>query len=171
MAGIGGCVAESSFSFVFLLNRTGTFFLSCSLMVLLTMFLKWPPILLHGGRNFEKVYCCCPCFTVAICLYVSKGSGFRFTAYFRACKAGCPETGYPEAGHPEAGHQKPDTQKPGLKTDSLKTASPGSEPSYRQAKSMYLALYIFVSYFSVRIIGFIHQPLIILKIGQHGAEP
>lgn len=154
MAGIGGCVAESSFSFVFLLNRTERF-LSCSLMVLLTMFLKWPPILLHSGEILKKFIAAVLVFTVAICLYVSKEADFASRHISGPVKPDAlkPDTLKPDTLKPDT--QKPDTQKPGfLKTDSLKTASLDPEPSYRQAKSMYLALYIFVSYFSVRIIGF-----------------
>lgn len=119
MAGIGGCVAESSFSFVFLLNRVERF-LSCSLMLLLTMLLKWPPTLMLGGEVLKKFIAAVLVFSIAVCLYSSREADFP-----SARTSGAEQPDHPQAVHP-----------------------------YRLTKSIYLALFIFISYFAVRITGF-----------------
>lgn len=108
MAGVGGCVSSSSFSFVFMLNNAERFFGSTLMLLLIDFvelgagFLQIPPVV-------RKIFALVLIVALCVCMILSKGNDFN-----------------------GAGNKK------------VKKFDP----------SIWLVLFIFLSYFAIRISGF-----------------
>ena len=108
MAGVGGCVSSSSFSFVFMLNNAERFFGS-TLMILFIDLVELSSEYIRVSPTVRKIFALVLIVALCVCMYLSKSSDYHET---------------------------------GNKT--IKKFDP----------SIWLVLFIFISYFAIRISGF-----------------
>ena len=76
MAGIGGCVSNSSFSFVFMLNNSERFF-GCTLMIVLIELVKLTAEAVSVSPAVRKIVAILLIGSLCVCMYFSKKGDFR----------------------------------------------------------------------------------------------
>ena len=108
MAGVGGCVSSSSFSFVFMLNNAERFFGS-TLMLLFIDLVELSADYISISLIVQKIFALVMVAALCVCMYLSKSKDYH-----------------------------------GTENRAIKKFDP----------SIWLALFIFFSYFSIRITGF-----------------
>lgn len=108
MAGVGGCVSSSSFSFVFMLNNTERFFGS-TLMLLFIDLVELSAEYISISPIIQKIFALVMVAALCVCMYLSKSKDYH-----------------------------------GTENKAIKKFDP----------SIWLVLFIFFSYFAIRITGF-----------------
>lgn len=108
MAGVGGCVSSSSFSFVFMLNNAERFFGS-TLMLLFIDLVELGAEYISISPNVQKTFALVMIAAICVCMYLSKGKDYHGT---------------------------------------------GNKTIKKFDTSIWLVLFIFFSYFAIRITGF-----------------